>query len=291
MSILYLLHEGPEGAALERADIVREACDRAGVSCVIIDSLTTDYANLPRLVTGDMLFNSGRGSVRLETLLIRPGVATFRTCGASAFTGNSDTTVHCAVMEKAGLPVPRTIHRLPPDNDRLPDYVATVGGFPIVVKVTDGTLGVGVMLIESMRSLRSVLDFLRTTGREFILRQYIEPAHVARLCVIGERVVASLRYKVRDDDFRGLPYRMGGKQMSFGDEIEALAVRGSKVAQQEFTGVDILIDNAGRPWVLEVNGPSNFVAYEREMGIPIGDMIVAHLLAKARAVTIDAMPA
>jgi ribosomal protein S6--L-glutamate ligase len=173
---------------------------------------------------------------------------------------------------------------LPPNNDRLPYYVSELGGFPIVVKAIGGTMGVGTIIVESMRSLRSTLDFLRTTSGDYILRQYIEPKHVGRLCVLGEKVIASLRYAIPPDDFRGLPYRQGGQVMNFGKEVESLAIAATKACQYEFTGVDILIGRDGRAWILEANPPSNFVAYERDLGIPIGDMIVAHLLRKSEAI-------
>jgi glutathione synthase/RimK-type ligase-like ATP-grasp enzyme len=74
---------------------------------------------------------------------------------------------------------------------------------------------------------------------------------------------------------------MGGQQMDFGEEVVALAKEASKAAQYEFTGVDILIDHQNRPYVLEVNPPSNFVALEHDLGLPVGDMIVTHLRTKA----------
>jgi len=277
----YLLREGETASALDRAAIVEGACARAGIRFVGIDSLVADYADLPRLQPGDMLFNAGRGSTRLETLLTHPWVATFRTCGATRFTNGSDTTIHCAAMEAMGIPQPRTVHRLPRDHESLARAVEVLGGFPVVIKIVGGTLGVGVMIIESMRSLRSVADYLRTTGDEFILRQFHEAEHVARLVVLGGSVIASLRYAIDDDDFRGLPYRQGGQIMAFGAEVETLALRASSAAEYEFTGVDILIDRMGVARVLEVNPPSNFVALERELNIPVGDMIVAHLGAKA----------
>ena len=280
---LFLLHEGEAASALDRAAIVEAACQRVGTAFTAMDSFAVDYADLPRLLPGDMLFNAGRGSIRLETLLSRPHVATFRTCGAARFTDNADTTAYCAIIEAMGLPQPRTIHRLPRDHAGLDRAVQALGGFPVVIKVVGGTMGIGVIIVESMRSLRSVADYLRTTGDEFILRQFIPAAHVARLVVLGDRVIASLKYAVDEQDFRGLPYRMGGREMSFGDEVESLAREASKAAQYEFTGVDILIDERGRPHVLEVNAPSNFVALEYELGVPVGDMIVAHLLAKSSA--------
>ncbi len=234
-----------------------------------------------------MLFNSGRGSTRLETLLWHPGVATFRSCGADIFTNGGDTAAYCAALAQQGFPVPRTVHRPPPDNDRLAETVDYLRGFPLVVKAGDGTLGVGVMLIEAMRSLRSVLDFLRTTGREFILRQYIEPRHVARLVVLGGKVVASLRYAIHPGDFRGLPYRMDGEQMAFGDAIEQLAISASVACHHGFTGVGIIIDPDRKALVLAVNPPSSFVALERELGIPIGDLIVGFLQARASGVSYD----
>ena len=279
---LYFLHEGTAGDALNRRDIVAAAAARAGVGLMAIDSLTCDYLNLPTLRPGDMLFNAGRGSTRLETLLWRPDIGTFRTCDAHWFSNGGDTTVYCAMLMRKGLPTPRTCHRLPPTNECLTEIVEALGGFPLIVKAGDGTLGIGVMLIESMRSLRSVMDFLRTTGREFILREYIDPRHVARLVVLGGKVICSLKYAIAPDDFRGLPYGLGGQQMSFGSDVEALAITASEACRYQFTGVDIIIDQAGKASVLEVNPPSNFVALERDMDIPVGDMIVEFLMADAQ---------
>lgn len=280
---LFLLHEGEAASALDRAAIVGAACQRAQTDFHPMDSLVVDYGDLPRLRPGDMLFNAGRGSIRLETLLTRPHVTTFRTCGSARFTDNADTTAYCAIIEAMGLPQPRTIHRLPRDHAGLDRAVQALGGFPVVIKVVGGTMGIGVIIVESMRSLRSIADYLKTTGDEFILRQFIPAAHVARLVVLGDQIIASLKYAVDEQDFRGLPYRMGGREMNFGEEVEHLAREASKAAQYEFTGVDILIDQEGRPHVLEVNAPSNFVALEHDLGVPVGDMIVAHLRGKAAA--------
>lgn len=281
MPTLYLLHEGHAALALDRRDIVAAGAARRGIGFVALDSLTCDYANLPRLEAGDMIFNCGRGSVRLETLLWRPGIGSFRTCGMDMFTNGSDSSVYCAKMAREGLSTPRTIHRLPPENQALASAVEYLGGFPLIIKATGGTMGVGVMLIESMRSLRSVADYLRATGGEFMLRQYIEPQHVARLVVLGEKVIASLKYAIHPDDFRGLPYRLGGQAMAFGVEAEALAIAAAKASYYDFTGVDILIDRQGRAYVLEANPPSNFVSLEHDLGIPVGDMVVEYLMEKA----------
>lgn len=282
--ILYMLLEGEAGNSAERRSIVASAAKRADIGFIALDSLTCDYISLPNLQAGDMLFNAGRGSVRLETLLWRQGIGTFRTCNSHWFTNGYDTTVYCAALAREGFSTPRTVHRLPPDNKALAGIVDYLGGFPLVVKAGDGTLGVGVMLIESMRSLRSVVDFLRTTGREFIMREFITPQHVARLVVLDSKVIASLKYAIHSDDFRGLPYRMGGEQMTFGAEVEQMAIDASAACHHSFTGVDIIIDCDGKPFILEVNPPSNFVALERDLGIPVGDMIVASLMAKARGV-------
>ena len=277
----YLLHEGASSNAVERRDLIGAAAQRAGLHFHPLDSLTCNYADLPQPNTGDLLFNATRGSTRLETLLHRPDLATFRTCNAGAFTNGGDTTALCALLAKEGFPTPKTYHRLPADNDNLNDIVSWLGGFPVVIKKLDGTLGIGAMLIESMRSLRSVLDYLRTTGEEFILREYIKPKKIGRLLVLGDQVIASLSYRIPDDDFRSRPFREGGMQEDFGKAVERLAINAGKTCQHEFTGVDIIIDDTDTPYILEVNAPSNFVAIERDIGIPVSDMIVEHLMAKS----------
>ena len=278
----YLLHEGASSNALERRDLICAASQRAGLQFHALDSLTCNYAGLPHPQTGDLLFNATRGSTRLETLLHRPDLATFRTCNTGAFTNGGDTTALCALLAKERFPTPKTYHRLPVNNDNLSEIVSWLDGFPVVIKKLDGTLGIGAMLIESMRSLRSVLDYLRTTNEEFILRQYIKPKKIGRLLVLGDRVIASLSYRIPDDDFRSRPFREGGMQEHFGDAVERLVINAGKVCQHEFSGVDIIVEETDTPYILEVNAPSNFVAIERDIGIPVSDMIVQHLMTKSK---------
>jgi len=136
---LYLLHEGTGGGAHERRDIIGAAAARADINFTALDSLTCDYAVLPQLQAGDMLFNCGRGSVRLETLLWHPGVATFRTCGSDIFTNGGDTPAYCAALAHQGFPVPRTVHRLPPENDALAGIADYLGGVSLTADTTTRT--------------------------------------------------------------------------------------------------------------------------------------------------------
>lgn len=298
----YLLHEGAAGSAFDRIEIVRSACQRAGVDFIALDSLTANYTRLPVLQRGDMLFNSGRGSSHLETLLTQPHTATFRTSLSRTVTNTHDSTIYSASLEREGFPVPRTIYGLPPDRGAIQKSVTYLGGFPIVIKIVGGSLGLGVMIVESMRSLLSVTDYLRTTGNRFLLRQYIEPAHLGRILILGDEAIASMKYYIPVDDFRG-PRRQpsggitlrsnrdselppddgvaGGIEMEFPLPVVELMRRVARCCEYEFTGVDFVVDHQGNPFVLEANPPSNFVAAERDLGIPIGDKIVNYLLAKA----------
>ena len=99
--------------------------------------------------------------------------------------------------------------------------------------------------------------------------------------MLGDQVIASLSYKIPDDDFRSRPFREGGMQEDFGETVERLVINAGKACQHEFTGVDIISDDTDTPYILEVNAPSNFVAIERDIGIPVSDMIVEHLMAKS----------
>ena len=99
----YCLHEGYYQGIQERIDLLNKACKLSGIKFNSIDSLTCDYSNLPRLNRGDILYNVGRGSETLESLLINKSTTTFYIENPKYISYNSDTIKYSMVHEKNGL--------------------------------------------------------------------------------------------------------------------------------------------------------------------------------------------
>lgn len=158
-------------------------------------------------------------------------------------------------LVEGGVPVPDSA--LVPTEDMIDLALEKVGGkFPIVVKTLCGTQGKGVFIVSEYRSLKSTLQAIWSSADEveMMFQRYIKSDHDVRLHVLGDRVIASMKREVIDNDFRSNVH-LGGKTAIYKPtkEIQELAVKAAKAVNCKWAGVDIMFDSKGKPYVLEVN--------------------------------------
>ncbi len=211
-----------------------------------------------------------------EDYIVRPGCVTF-------YRDVGFRKPDPFLLEKNGIPVPKTFFPAESDHRQLEAYAKKLGGFPVVLKALGGTRGMGVMKIDSLPSLVSIADFLHQQGKFFIMRKYLPVKTSARFVVLGGRVAASIEYVAADRDFRtnsGKTLKVRAKR--YPKELEDLAVRAVATMGWEFGGVDILIYK-GKPHVSEVNFPCNFVRAQHVLKRDIALEMVKYLQAKARS--------
>jgi len=281
---IYILHEGfYEGVQL-RLDQLKQACDTLTIQFVAINSLTADYSNLPRLTKHDLLYNAARGSETLETLLLNKEVTSFYIDNPDFVINNPDTTKYSILHERANLLSPKTIFHISADRQLLKKYVDYLGGFPIIIKATGSTRGIGTMKIDSWQNLISTVDYLLTTGDKFIFRQFIKAKSGCRLMVLGDEVIAGADFAMNENDFRNA---VDSKQVkyfkrSFPENLTQTAVKASQLGNVEFAGVDFLEDEAGNFYLLEINFPSGFSGLIDVCGVDIPLKMVEYLKNKAQ---------
>ncbi|MFC6223777.1 RimK family alpha-L-glutamate ligase [Hymenobacter artigasi] len=276
---LYILTTGFSANTLERAALLETACQQRGIPCIILESTTVDRLALPNMHPGDALYNATREGLRLEEELWRPGVATFYTAGPPL--GLQDTTRWLAAHSRAGLAQPRTVAHATADRALLSRYADYLGGYPLVLKTAGGTLGTGVMRVDSHAALLSLADYLMATGADFLLREYMESSGTARLMVVGNEVVGALEYDNPPADFRSnAAPDLHPRLVSVSAAAEALAVAAVHAAGVELGGVDLLFDQQGRPQLLEMNIPCGFATFPK-LGIDVPGRMVEHLIQKA----------
>lgn len=276
----YFIITGFSDETRERAALLEAACRQRGIVCTTMESTTADRLALPTLRPGDALYNATRGGMRLEELLWRPGVATFYNAGQPP-RGIQDTTRWLAPHARAELPQPQTINHTTADKELLEHYAAHLGGFPLVVKVAGGSRGTGVMRVDSLPALFSLTDYLASSGAEFVLRQYINSDGVVRLFVVGSNVVGTLKNPNRHKDFRtnlGLENEFALTSVS--EEVQQTAIQAVHAVGVELGGVDMIIDRAGKHFLLEMNFPAGFAKFP-SLGVDVPGRIVEHLAAKA----------
>jgi hypothetical protein len=269
----------------ETIDLLRQACAARGVAFLEIDAASFDFDPDRQLVAGELLYRPAvsYAAGRVEQFLYSPGVATFYRDADGIF---FDPTSAPLLFEHAGLSVPRTLCCWTTDRALLKRFVEHVGGLPVIVKLLGGEGGVGVMRVESLAALFSVMDFAQALGRSPLLCAYVDDAVHWRVVVVGDRAVAAYRNTREADDFRTFA---GDDPRDVTAEPEPaladVAVRAVAALHAEFGGVDILRHPSGRLYVLEANFPCYFPHAQRVGGIDVAGRMLDFLLTKSRRLT------
>ncbi len=267
----------------ETVRLLREACARRSIPFELVTGKTFEFKPDQRLRAGDMLYRAAvsMAATRAEQFLAAPGVATFYAReDLLYFAVNSQTLL----VQSAGVATPATVYLASADSSMLRRQVERLGGFPVVVKVLGRSSGVGVMLAESMLSLKPMVDFVLAQGHNPLLCQFIADALHWRVIVLGDRAIASYRNKRVPDDFRstGSSSREDFDAVPPSAVVDA-AIRATRASGLEFAGVDVLEDPAGNAWFLEANFPTYYPQAQLYGGVDIAGQMVDYLAAKAGA--------
>ncbi len=174
-----------------------------------------------------------------------------------------------------GLPTSSFAHATQ-DVDGLLDLV---GGPPVVVKLLEGTQGLGVVLAETKKAAESVISAFRQLDANFLVQDFIEEAGGAdiRAFVVGGRVVASMKRQGAPGDFRSNLHRGGRAEvLELSSEEEETALAAARAMGLGVAGVDLIQSKDG-PMVLEVNSSPGLEGIEAASGVDVADLIIAHI--------------
>lgn len=174
------------------------------------------------------------------------------------------------VLSRVDVDIPGTVViRRTTDLDAA---LAAVGGTPCVLKLIQGTQGVGVMLVESRESIESVLQAFWSLGHTILLQEFIAESKGkdVRAFVLGDKVVGAMRREAVLGDFRSNIHRGGlGRAIKLNDEETRAVVDATKAMDLRMGGVDFLESDDG-PKVIEVNSSPGFKGLEQATKIDIG---------------------
>jgi len=157
------------------------------------------------------------------------------------------------LLSRKGIGMPITAFAHNPDDTR--NVIELVKGAPLVLKLLEGTQGVGVVMAETNQAAESVIDAFRGLHANIMVQEFIQEAGGSdiRCFVIGEKVVASMKRTAKDGEFRSNLHRGGSSAMvKLTPEERSTAIRSAKILGLNCAGVDILRSNHG-PVVMEVN--------------------------------------
>lgn len=171
-----------------------------------------------------------------------------------------------------GLPVTTFAH----DPKQTDEVVKLAGGAPLVIKLLEGTQGIGVVLADTDRSAKSIIEAFRGAGINILVQEFIKEAGGTdiRALVVGGKVVAAMKRTGAAGDFRSNLHRGGSAQLvRLSPEERATAIRAAKTMGLNVCGVDMLRSNHG-PVVMEVNSSPGLEGVEKATGIDIAGRII-----------------
>ncbi len=170
-----------------------------------------------------------------------------------AITRSRDKLRASQLLARKGIGLPVTGFANSPDDTD--DLLESVGGAPVVIKLLEGTQGIGVVLAETKKAAESVIEAFRGLKANFMVQEFIKEAGGAdiRCLVIGDKVVASMKRQGKEGEFRSNLHRGGSASLiRITPEERSTAVRSARVMGLNVAGVDLLRSNHG-PVVMEVN--------------------------------------
>lgn len=157
------------------------------------------------------------------------------------------------ILAKAGVGVPKTVFAR--ETADLEDVIEKAGGTPLIVKVARGTHGNGVVLAETAKAAKAVMQAFYVEGVTFLVQEFVKESAGTdiRALVVGSQVVASIKRQSLDDDFRSNTHQGGiGKIVKLTPEEERTAIKAAKAMGLPVCAVDMMRSDRG-PLVLEVN--------------------------------------
>lgn len=174
-----------------------------------------------------------------------------------------------------GLPVTVFAHK----TSHAEEIVKLAGGAPVVVKLLEGTQGIGVVLGETQKAAESIIEAFGGANINILVQQYVAEAHGEdiRCLVVGDRVVAAMLRKGREGEFRSNLHRGGSaRAVKITPAERATAISAAKAMGLSACGVDMLRSNTG-PVVMEVNSSPGLEGVEQATGVDVAGKIVAFI--------------
>jgi ribosomal protein S6--L-glutamate ligase len=188
------------------------------------------------------------------------------------------------LLAKAGVGIPKTV--VSRNSTDIDDLIDKLGGTPVIIKLARGTHGNGVVLAESKKAAKSVLQAFYLSnedGTNILLQEFIKESAGTdiRAFVVGGRVVASMQRQSLDDDFRSNLHKGGeGTPIKLTDEERKTAIKAARAVGLNIAGVDLMRSARG-PLVLEVNASPGF-GVEKVTGRDVASAVVEYVEMNAK---------
>jgi ribosomal protein S6--L-glutamate ligase len=192
--------------------------------------------------------------------------------------GRSRDKLRCLqLLARRGIGLPITAFTNDPKQAE--DVIDLVGGAPVVIKLLEGTQGIGVMLGETIKSAKSVIEAFQGAKVNILVQEFIKEAGSTdiRALVIGEKVVAAMMRQGPSGEFRSNLHRGGlGEKVRITPQERATAVKAARTLGLNVCGVDMLRSKSS-PLVMELNSSPGIEGLEKATGIDVAGLMIDFL--------------
>jgi len=272
-----------------------EACEQRGHEPIVVDVLHS-YMNIAS--SKPEVHFKGQALPSFDAVIPRIGASVtfygtavlrqFEMMGAFplsesvAISRSRDKLRSLQLLSRKGIGLPNTGFAHDPDN--VQDLIKMVGGAPLVIKLLEGTQGIGVVLAETKKAAESVIEAFMGLKANILIQEYIKEAGGAdiRCLVVGDKVVAAMKRQAQAGEFRSNLHRGGSATLVKITPAErATAVKAAQIMGLNVAGVDILRAERG-PLVMEVNSSPGLEGIETASGKDVAGMIIQFIEKNAR---------
>lgn len=181
------------------------------------------------------------------------------------------------IMARKGIPIPETLFSINPDN--IEEQIKILGGTPVIIKLQEGAQGLGVILAETMKSAKSIIDTFYKMDTSILIQKYIEESNGEdiRIFVVGNKVVASMKRTSAVGEFRSNVHRGGDTEViNPSSKEQFIALNATRYLGLGIAGVDLIRSKKG-PLLIEVNASPGLQGIEAATGANIAYEIIKYV--------------
>jgi ribosomal protein S6--L-glutamate ligase len=206
---------------------------------------------------------------------------------AAGIANSRDKLRSIQILSRHDIGIPKTMFVR--DRKDVPSAIRRVGGAPVVIKLLEGTQGIGVILAPDNKVAEAVVETMQSTRQNVLIQQFIAESkgRDVRALVVGDRVVAAMRRVAQGDEFRSNVHRGGRTEaVQLDEEYQRVAVQSAQIMGLRVAGVDMLESDAG-PLVMEVNSSPGLEGIEQATGLDVAGAIVDFIASQVAFPEID----
>jgi ribosomal protein S6--L-glutamate ligase len=206
---------------------------------------------------------------------------------SNGITNSRDKLRSLQILSRHHIGIPRTTF-VSDKKDVLP-AIERVGGAPVVIKLIEGTQGIGVLLADTIKAAESIIELLHSQKQNVLIQKFVAESRGKdiRAFVVGDRVVAAMRRVAQGQEFRSNVHRGGvAEAVELSEEYRETAVRAAQILGLRIAGVDML-ESASGPQIMEVNSSPGLEGIEKCTQLDIAGAVVEYIAARVDFPDID----